>query len=305
MKRIVLLLLSPVILLGQNPLIDGFKPLMNKTWKASGTWGNNTSFKQEVQFKFGLDSMIVIAESLGYTNEAQSEYGPRNHGVRQYDQSSNSVKFWEFDVFGGLTTGDVLFDKRDIYYSYQYGDTQVTDYWGYMNDSSYNYTVGIYQDSQWVQKFLETEFVSIKYDKTTAFNLMKNRLKGSWTSKAWEGEIIEIWETTAEGDLYQTAEYIEDNKVLYESTNLIKIIANELILTTIIKGNNPKIFKAIELNGDYILFENTDYDNPSRVKYELSSRGNYKRTITGKESGQMSQYTFNFQPIKKALHREP
>lgn len=120
-------------------------------------------------------------------------------------------------------------------------------------------------------------------------------LVGQWSSKAWDGVLEEEW-TFAEGRLLQHATYSEEGKVLYEANNFMEEKAGELLLTTIIKNSNPKIFQAVSFSDSQIVFENTDYRNPSRVTYFLGSEG-YQRKIEGVEpDGKESVYTFEFVP---------
>ena len=143
----------------QKNNLSGFDNLINKTWIAEGKWGDNSNFKQEVTFKYGLDKKIIIATSKGFTNLEQTQYGERNHGIRKFDSKTNKVKFWEFDVFGGLTKGTVSFKDKNIIYNYNYQGAEVTDMWEYVNDSLYNFKVGIYKDDSWKNVFLSTQFV--------------------------------------------------------------------------------------------------------------------------------------------------
>ena len=144
----------------EHPL-SVFEPLMGKTWKAEGTWGDGTKFKQEITFKYSLDSTLVITESKGYTNQEQTAYGHRNHGIRKFDGAGNALEFWEFDVFGGITTGKVMPKGKDLYYQYQYGDATVTDFWGFEDKNTYNFIVGNFGNGQWKQKYLETQFKAL------------------------------------------------------------------------------------------------------------------------------------------------
>ncbi len=162
MKTILILLLIVIAqAYGQKADLAIFKPLAGHTWKAEGAWGNGGKFKQETKVEFSLDSTLVIVYSKGFTNQKQTEYGPRNHGIRQVDQKSNTIKFWEFDVFGGCTEGTVAADGKNIRYQYQYGDTVVTDQWEYVDDNTYNFIVGSYEDGQWKQVYLKTQFKRI------------------------------------------------------------------------------------------------------------------------------------------------
>ncbi|MCL6266175.1 hypothetical protein [Flagellimonas myxillae] len=145
----------------QEPL-SIFQPLMGKTWSAEGSWGNGQKFKQDIIFWFDLNQKLVIVESNGYTNMEQTTYGPRNHGIRQYDEASKTIKFWEFDVFGGVTEGTVIAKGKDIIYTYAYGETVVTDYWEFVDDNTYNFIVGSYENGEWKQKYLSTQFTTPK-----------------------------------------------------------------------------------------------------------------------------------------------
>ena len=159
MKKIIyLILFLPYILGAQEGPLDIFKALEGSVWSAEGKWGDGSSFKQDVSYEFALNNTIVIAHSMGYTNREQTEFGPRNHGIRQYDETENVIRFWEFDVFGGVTQGIVVSDGRNIIYNYEYGGTALTEIWQYKDDDTYDFTVGIYEDGQWTQKFLETQF---------------------------------------------------------------------------------------------------------------------------------------------------
>ncbi|RKE98031.1 hypothetical protein [Ichthyenterobacterium magnum] len=144
---------------GSKNNLSAFDTLINKTWVAEGKWGNNSNFKQEVTFKYGLDKKIIIVTSKGFTNIEQTKYGLRNHGIRKFDSKTNKIKFWEFDVFGGLTEGTVSFKGKNIIYTYNYQGTEVTDMWEYVNNSLYNFKVGVYKDDSWKNVFLSTQFI--------------------------------------------------------------------------------------------------------------------------------------------------
>lgn len=135
-----------------------FEPLVDKTWKAEGTWGDGSKFIQETTFSYSLDKSIVIANSIGFIDKEQTKLGPRNHGVRQYDEETGKIHFWEFDVFGGLTKGILFTEGKNIYYQYEYYGSTVTDLWEFVDNSTYKYTVGNYVDGVWKQVYLQTEF---------------------------------------------------------------------------------------------------------------------------------------------------
>ena len=139
-----------------------FDNLVGKSWKASGNWGDGNKFNQEIKFDYSLDSTIVIAKSIGFINKEQTKLGLRNHGIRQYDKITKSIKFWEFDVFGELTKGSVFSEGKNIVYQYTYGTSTITDMWEYVDDSTYNLIVGTYENGEWKQVYLSTKFKKTK-----------------------------------------------------------------------------------------------------------------------------------------------
>lgn len=145
---------------GQQNKLDFFDNLINKNWQAEGNWTDGSKFKQEIEFQYSLDGTLVLVKSKGFTNKEQTAYGERNHGIRKYDSKSDTVRFWEFDVFGGVTEGIVTTKGKDIIYSYKYGETTVTDYWGYVDANTYNFTVGDYVNGNWTKTYLSTQFTA-------------------------------------------------------------------------------------------------------------------------------------------------
>ncbi len=288
---LIIICLSPS-LHSQSLLQETFAPLLNKTWKAEAVWGNGGKFKQEVTFETALDGKIILAKSKGYTNQEQTAYGWRNFGIRKFDTAGESIRFWEFDVFGGLTEGEVMPKGKDLFYQYNYGGTELTDCWQYVNDSTYNFIVGVYENEEWKQTYLETIFRA----KNVLPGLpdVQKLLTGRWSSKAWDGVLNETWSTGADGHIRQTSRYIENGKVLYEASSKMETVGADFILFTVIKGNNPKIFKMVEYGENEVKFENTDYKNPSVVIYKFVSANEYHRTIIGVENDAPTTYTFEF-----------
>ncbi len=160
MKKYTLLfiLMIGVHLHGQKNPLSFFEALMGKTWKAEGNWGDGSQFKQDITLKYSLDSTLIIVESKGFTDKAQTQFGPRNHGVRKYNSETKSVSFWEFDVFGGVTEGTVKTEGKNIIYTYTYGSSTVTDMWEFIDDDTYNFKVGDYTNGEWKQVYLSTQF---------------------------------------------------------------------------------------------------------------------------------------------------
>ena len=296
MKKVLLLLIFiPQFLFCQDNNLSIFENLTTKTWSAQGTWGDGSPFRQELTFRYSLDSTIVIVDTKGFTDKEQKVFGPRNHGLRKYDKSKNEIQFWEFDVFGGVTKGTVTSKGKDILYKYSYAGTNVTDYWEHIDDSTYNLKIGVYENGEWKKTFSNVVFKATNIPKIDQmYTTLKNKLNGNWSSKAWDGTLYESWTIDTNGHISQKAEYIEKQEVLYKSMNKIEVVNNEIILFTVIDGNNPKIFKATSYTDNSIVFENKDYKNPNKVVYNFINKGEFQRTISGIEGGEPTSYTFDF-----------
>ena len=127
---------------------------------------------------------------------------------------------------------------------------------------------------------------------------LQAKLKGKWMTLAFEGELHEEWHLMKDGWMQQKGYYIENNDTLYSATTKIEKVGDEIILFSVIKNSNPKIFKAIKVKNETIVFENKDYKNPYQVKYEFLDKNNYRRTITGVEKDSLVSYSFNFKKLK-------
>jgi len=161
-KLIILFFLIPIEFIAQENPLEIFKKFENYIWSAEGKWGDGSTFKQEISLEFSLENNLVKVKSLGFTNKEQTKFGLRNHGIRQYDNNLKKIRFWEFDVFGNLTEGTVEGEEKNLHYKYTYGDTLVSEMWIYKNEKTYTFIVGVYENGEWKQKFLETEFIGSK-----------------------------------------------------------------------------------------------------------------------------------------------
>jgi len=123
------------------------------------------------------------------------------------------------------------------------------------------------------------------------------KLEGKWQAAAFSGELHETWQTTSDGWIIQQGYYLEGNDTSYSARTKMEKVAGELILFSVIKNSNPKIFKAINITPASIIFENKDYRNPYKVKYEFLGEKNYRRTITGYEQDSLVTFVFNFEKV--------
>jgi len=125
---------------------------------------------------------------------------------------------------------------------------------------------------------------------------LKDKLAGNWKAKAFTGELHEQW-NLEKGWVQQKSYYIENNDTSYSAMSRIEKIQDDLILFSVIKNSNPKIFKAISVLDNEIIFENKDYKNPYQVKYEFINQNNFKRTIIGFEKDSLVTYEFDFKKL--------
>lgn len=160
MPLIFLSLLARTTVSAQENILGVFDNLVGKTWKAEGIWGNGTGFKQEITFNYALDSTLIITKTKGFTNQEQTKFGSRNHGVRKLNSETKTLAFWEFDVFGGVTKGTIRAEGKDLWYHYTYGESTVTDLWHFVDPYTYDFKVGVYENGEWEAVYLETQFKS-------------------------------------------------------------------------------------------------------------------------------------------------
>ncbi len=160
-----LFFMSTTPLFSQKNPLSIFDPLVGRTWVAEGQWGDGSLFKQEVQFEYDLNQTMVRVQADGFVDKDKTKWGKRNHGIRQWDAQSSSIQFWEFDVFGGVTSGKVFAVGDSLYYQYEYetdtGKAVLTDAWEKITAQRYRFKVGVYENEKWQEVYLETEFKAL------------------------------------------------------------------------------------------------------------------------------------------------
>lgn len=141
-------------------------------------------------------------------------------------------------------------------------------------------------------------FFSCKMDKrqTDPLNLAP-KLAGKWTARAFDGELHEEWQLGSDGWMEQQGYYIEAGDTTYAAKTRIWQLGDEIILTSVIKDANPKIFKSVGKSDSKLVFENGDYQNPFQVTYEFISNNIYRRTIRGYANDSLVAYEFNFRKL--------
>ena len=149
-----------------------------------------------------------------------------------------------------------------------------------------------------IEYFLEAEFKTSLNHGLTGYPDLQKILTGNWTSTAWAGILNESWTLGQDGHMSQSSQYLEDGIVLYESSiQKLKIIGKDIVLFSVIKDNDPKIFKATAYSKNQIIFENTEYSNPNKVVYDFGPDGAFNRTISGFENAEPTTYTFEFRSV--------
>lgn len=155
--KLLSLILFFSLSLSQNKL-DVFDNLVGGTWSIEEKFSNGEIFKQEVRFSWALDSTIILTQTKGTINRVTKEFGERNYGVRAWDEKQKRMRFWEFDVFGGITEGDIKIEGKSIIYTYHYGNSTLRESWIFKSKNSYAYKIVSLKDGNVDQVYLEGEF---------------------------------------------------------------------------------------------------------------------------------------------------
>ncbi len=160
-------LLSPIFLVAffcssaqeteENPL-SCFDPFVGKTWVVNGEWGDGSKFQQELTLEFGLNKKVVIAKTKGFIDQERTQFGDRAHGVRKYNPESKKIEFWEFDTFGGTTTGEIQVNGKDLWYIYEAYDMTFADIWEYLDEETYAFRVVQYENGELGDQYLKSAY---------------------------------------------------------------------------------------------------------------------------------------------------
>lgn len=141
--------------------LASFKNLVGSTWVSEGKQLGGFDGKTEKVFEWGLDGKIVKVKT--WTTDPQSgEFGLRNEGVRAWDQAAGKVLFYEFDKFGGITKGEVIMEESSLHYQYEYEGLTLRDSWQKVDENTYDYTVGQWENGDWSQVFHKAQFIRQK-----------------------------------------------------------------------------------------------------------------------------------------------
>ncbi|MEP1096102.1 MAG: hypothetical protein ABJG78_13390 [Cyclobacteriaceae bacterium] len=141
--RQVLILIAIIhanLLIAQSEL-SAFENLVGSKWEVVGKWSNGEDFRQEYLFEWSLDKKLIKVQTFGTTNMLTGEYGLRNEGIRFWKENEEVIKFYEFDIFGGITEGVCTIDSNSIIYDYVYEGLTFRDSWIFKDLNTYQYVV--------------------------------------------------------------------------------------------------------------------------------------------------------------------
>lgn len=115
-------------------------------WETKGQWKGGAEFHEEIIVETELTKNIFAVKTHDYIDARKFDNSQRNYGIRAWDNMERKMKFWEFDVFGGTITGEVMIDGPDIYHVCQYpdqtgGTKTLADAWVYVDKDTYIYKI--------------------------------------------------------------------------------------------------------------------------------------------------------------------
>ena len=163
-KNVLLLIAMflPVLAIGQTTNLSHFQNFVGGKWQMEGKWSNGKTFKQEVVFNWGLNKNIVKVKTFGVTNPQTGEYGLRNEGIRAWNKEKNTIEFWEFDLFGGITEGTCNFEGKNLFYLYNYHGEELKESWIYIDENTYSYEIASVKDGNVIKSYLKSIYKRIE-----------------------------------------------------------------------------------------------------------------------------------------------
>src|SRR5687767_12638285 len=153
------LLLTAITVFSQNRGLtkeESFKiysNLVGGKWETKGKWANGGEYHQDIIVEPKLTKNIFTVKTHDYIDSKQFDSARRNYGVRAWDEKASKMKFWEFDVFGGIINGEIVIDGNNIYHVYDYankkGETKkLVDAWIYVDKDTYTFKVAEYEQGK-------------------------------------------------------------------------------------------------------------------------------------------------------------
>ena len=100
-------------------------------------------------------------KTYGTINQETGEYGLRNEGIRAWDAETGKIRFWEFDIYGGITTGDCNLENGTIHFEYSYKingeEKRLRDSWTPIDKDTYKYEIVMQENGEWSKVLLSSE----------------------------------------------------------------------------------------------------------------------------------------------------
>lgn len=94
--------------------------LVENDWRETGTWlKSGREFDQKLSGEWSLNNKIIKLHTEGIVNMETGERGLRNEGIFAYDSFNQKLKYYAFDVYGGLAESEVIFEEDKIHIKYQ------------------------------------------------------------------------------------------------------------------------------------------------------------------------------------------
>ncbi|MFN7115944.1 MAG: hypothetical protein ACK4TA_04045, partial [Saprospiraceae bacterium] len=137
--------------------------LVGGKWETKGQWASGAAFHQEITVEWELTKNIFIVKTHDYVDSKQFDQAMRNYGIRAWDNATQTMQFWEFDVFGGVVTGTVQVQSNHLYHIYQYPDKKggtmtLADVWEYVDKDTYNFKVCTYENGKPGKVFMNSTY---------------------------------------------------------------------------------------------------------------------------------------------------
>ncbi|RUT73466.1 hypothetical protein [Ancylomarina longa] len=156
------LLFSGLLSAQQQSPLEAFDRFVQGKWLTEGKWSNGNPFKQEVQFSWNLNHKLVEVKTYGTINRKTNEYGLRNKGMRAWNMKDSVIQFWEFDVFGGITSGVCYFKDKNLIYEYNYHQEQLRESWIFEDEDTYKYQIANLKNGKVLELYMESSYRRIK-----------------------------------------------------------------------------------------------------------------------------------------------
>lgn len=140
-----------------------YSNLLGGIWATKGKWQSGSEYHQEILVETELSKNIFTVKTQDYVDSKKFDNARRNYGIRAWDDKEKKMKFWEFDVFGGIITGEILFEGNNIYHIYVYpmksGETKtLVDAWIYVDNDTYTFKIAEYANGKPGKEFITSTY---------------------------------------------------------------------------------------------------------------------------------------------------